>query len=283
MGVFPHLRARIYWPKRSMINIASLYYFTLLQRLSPKYKESLSSVMKRIHSYLKEEWIEYSQKKKILGEYETLIIKLEWIWEIYLFQRMKYSYKLYYLPSFFSEIYIERKYIRSAEKKKKMIFLLSNIFECFDEFEEKNMLIEFHNDLEVTKNNEKTYFLRHDFIDINSLSELYSKRNLKWELQDFAERCKKQYLPSEIKNKYPEVYRSLLFLVYNVFAIHKSLKSTQEQLKEVQSFQKSNISNAHISLSQERLRINKVSLEEVLPVYKASFEHFMHIISGRKI
>ena len=266
-----------------MINIASLYYFTLLQRLSPKYKENLRSVVKRIHSYLKEEDIHYSQEKKILWEYEILILKLTWIGEIYLFQRVKYTHKLYYLPSFFAEIYIEHHLIKNTRSEKKVIFLLSNIFECFDEFEEKNMLIEFHDELRVTQNNSKKYFLRHDFQNINSLSEIYRKRNLKKELQDFAKKCQQRYQMSQIKTLFPEVYRSLLFLLYNIFSIHKSLKATQEQLEEVHNFQKKIPENPHISLSEERLKLNKASLEEILPVYKASFEQFMHIISGRKM
>ena len=265
-----------------MINIASLYYFTLLQRLSPKYKRQVINTVTKIRSYLREEWISFTQNKKRLWEYEVLTLKLEDIWELYFFQRWFYSHKLYYLPSFFMEIYVDEKYIRSSQAKKKMIFLLSNIFECFDEFEEKNILIEFHNDLELAKNDSKKYFLRHDFQNINSLAKIYAKKNLKRELQKFVKKCSQQYTPSEIKNTYPDVYRSLLFLVYNVFAIHKSLKRTQEQLEEVQNFQEHN-HNTHVSLSEERLKINKTSLEKVLPVYKTSFEHFLHIITGRKI
>ena len=283
MGIFAHLRNSIYQSQRPMINIASLYYFTLLQRLSPKYKGQVNDTVRKIRAYIREEWLKFSQHKKTLWNYEVLTLKIQDIWELYFFQKWSYSHKLYYLPSFFMEIYVDVQYIKTSGAKKKMIFLLSNIFECFDEFEEKNILIEIHNELKLTRNDSKKYFLRHDFQNIDTLWKTHTKTKIKNRLQKFAKKCKKHYTPSEIKNESPETYRSLLFLLYNVFAIHKSLEETQGELKRVQNFQKTNSENAHISLSQERLKLNKTSLEKILPLYKTSFEHFMHIISGRKM
>lgn len=48
----------------NMINIASIYYFSLLQDFSEEYKHSLNRVLMKISRYLKEEGIEYSLKKK---------------------------------------------------------------------------------------------------------------------------------------------------------------------------------------------------------------------------
>ncbi|MDA9129010.1 hypothetical protein N9J72_00860 [Candidatus Gracilibacteria bacterium] len=110
-----------------MINIASLYYFTLLQRLSPKYKRQVNDTLRKIRSYIREEGLEFTQYKKEIGNYEVLSFKIQDVGELYFSQRGSYSHKLYYLPSFFMEIYVDEKYTKSFKARKKMIFLLSNI------------------------------------------------------------------------------------------------------------------------------------------------------------
>jgi len=49
-----------------MINIASLYYFNLLGKLSLKYKKSIHEVLKNISSYLEEEGLDIQASKKQL-------------------------------------------------------------------------------------------------------------------------------------------------------------------------------------------------------------------------
>ena len=161
-----------------MINIASLYYFTLLQRLSPKYKHGLSQVLENISHYLEEEWITVTKTKKIISWYELIVYHMSWVWSIQLFHKSRRQKKYYYYPSLFCEIYVDKKYLSNSSSKKKIIFLLSNIFECFDEFDEKNLLIEFHRGIADTYNNKKGYELRYDFININSLTEIYSKKDI---------------------------------------------------------------------------------------------------------
>jgi hypothetical protein len=106
---------------------------------------------------------------------------------IHLYHRNKRQQKLYYYPSFFCDIYVDKVHLKNNESVKRIIFLLSNLFECFDEFEEKNLLIEFHKDIENTLNHDKEYFLRHDFININSLLELYNEYNIARDITDFIE------------------------------------------------------------------------------------------------
>ena len=156
---------------------------------------------------------------------------------IHLFHKSSKEKKYYYYPSFFCDIYIDKKYISSSDSKKRTIFLLSNIFECFDEFDEKNLLIEFHRDIESSYNNEKKYALRYDFLNINSLAEVYSKKDISREIRNFIEKNKNIYSMSQIKNRYPELYRTLLFFVYNIFAIQKAIISSQNQLSEIQKYE----------------------------------------------
>lgn len=261
-----------------MINIASLYYFTLLQRLSPKYKESLNWVIQNIEKYLTEEWLEVSLQKKSLWEYQLISINIAGVWEIHLFHRNKRQKKLYYYPSFFCDIYIEKQHLQNNESIKKTIFLLSNIFECFDEFDEKNLLIEFHKDIQETFNNDKEYSLRHDFININSLLKLYDENTIARDIKKFIEKNTHIRNMSSIKNKFPDIYRTLLFFTYNIFALQKSFISTNKELSEIQKFEKTNWENMHVSLSEERLKINQKSLEKTLKLYKINFENFMDIM-----
>jgi len=49
-----------------MINIASIYQFTLLEKLSQKYKDGLQEVVKNMRHYLDEESCDYTVFKKVL-------------------------------------------------------------------------------------------------------------------------------------------------------------------------------------------------------------------------
>lgn len=249
-----------------------------MQRLSPKYKESLSESLEKISRYLQEEWIEISENNKTIWEYELKEIHMKNIGIIQFFHRYKRQRDLYFYPSFFSDIYIQRELLQNTESTKKLIFLLSNIFECFDEFEERNTMIEFHKDIYETVNNEKQYSLRHDFIDINSLSKLYNQNSISDKLKTFIRRNNKIKYMSHIKDKFPDIYRTLLYFLYNIFALEKSLKSTNKKLHELQTFQQNSGENMHIELSEKRLELNRRSLENTLNLYKTNFENFMRIM-----
>lgn len=262
-----------------MINIASLYYFTLLDRHSAKYKRGLSQVLKNISQYLDEEGITVKKTKKTISGYELITFSLEDIWSIQLFHKASREKKYYYYPSFFTDIYIDRKYLNNQESKKRVIFLLSNIFECFDEFDEKNLLIEFHRWIEKSYNNKKHYELRYDFININSLTEIYSKKDIDSEIRHFIKMNKNTYTMSKIKNDFPDVYRTLLFFVYNIFAMQKAYVSWENQLTEIQQYEKNSGENEHISLSEQRLKLNQTSLKKTLELYQTNFENFINIMT----
>ena len=261
-----------------MINIASLYYFTLLQRLSAKYKNWVSEVLKNVSHYLQEEWLEVMKHKKIVSGYEVISFEIADVWSIQFFHRNSKSKKLYYYPSFFCDIYIKKDLLYKNADKKRVIFLLSNIFECFDEFDEKNLLIEFHKDIEDTYNHYKEYQLRYDFLNINSLTEIYRKKDIAREIQYFIQKKYRIKNMSDIKNNFPDIYRTLLFFVYNIFAMQKTLASTENKLLEIQEYEKKQWENMHIDISQERLRINKKSLEKTLSIYQKNFESFINIM-----
>jgi len=264
--------------KNSMINIASLYYFTLLQRTSIKYKNGLSRVLENISLYLHEEWLELQKSKDTLWKYEVISYNITSVGSIRLFHKKTREKKYYYYPSFFCDINIKNNLLKSKNDRKRVIFLLSNIFECFDEFDEKNLLIEFHSDIEETYNNEKEYFLRYDFININSLWEIYRKKDIWREIKKFIEKNRSISNMSSIKNKFPDVYRTLLFFIYNIFAMEKSLISNKNQLSQIEKYQISWKENIHISLSSQRLKLNKASLEKTLTLYKRNFETFINIM-----
>lgn len=261
-----------------MINIASLYYFTLLQRLSPKHKESLNMIIWSIHQYLREESLDFTIQKKSLWGYKLISFIIDGIWNIYLYQKNKKEKQFYYYPSFFSDIYIEKIFLENDESIKKIIFFLSNIFECFDRFDEKNILIEFHKDIEETYNHKKKYQLRYDFININSLSHIYDENISSKEIKNFIETNTKIWNMSTIKNRFPHIYRMLLFFVYNIFILQKNFISTDKELSKIQEFENKNADNIGFSISTERLKINRKSLKRTLAVYKSNFEKFLIII-----
>lgn len=264
-----------------MINISSLYYFTLLSRLSPKYKLGLSAVVNNVKQYLDEESLDFSMQKKEVWEYQLIAFDIISVWKIHLFHKDTRQKKFFYFPTFFCDIYVEKKYLQDTESTKNIIFFLSNIFECFDEFEEKNLLIEFHKGIEKTLNHNKKYFLRHDFMNINSLWRIYEKRSLTKNIQKFIEKNPGWKGLSYIKNSSPETYRTLLFLMYNIFALQKSYISTNKELSGIQKFEQENWENAHVNLSEQRLNYNKKSIETTLRIYKEIFENFLQIMTNK--
>jgi hypothetical protein len=182
----------------------------------------------------------------------------------------------------FCEIYLDDRYVSSSELRKKAIFLLSNIFECFDEFEEKNLMIEFHKDIEASYNNKKQYKLRYDFLNINSLLSTYTDKHISKSLKTFIAKNPQMETMSRIRDNFPEVYKTLLFFVYNVFSLEKSLISTEKQLQEIQKFETLHGKDGHVSLSEERLKLNHTSLEKTLNLYKTNFEYFVEIITSKQ-
>lgn len=182
----------------------------------------------------------------------------------------------------FCEIYLDKSYLKTNTSLKKSIFLLSNIFECFDEFEEKNLLIEFHKDIETTYTNNKKYILRHDFLNINSLLRIYTEKKISKTLKSFITNNHQMNTMSSIRNRHPEIYRTLLFFVYNIFAMQKSLIRTDKQIQEIQDFEKENGEDMHVSISEERLKLNHTSLEKTLNLYKTNFEYFIEVMTNKK-
>lgn len=261
-----------------MIHVASLYYFTLLQKISPKYIFWIQNVLQNIDSYLSEENITVMKHKSELWEYQVLSCILEGIWKIYLYNKKQLQADRYYYPSFFCDIHIAKNLLQDDENIKKIIFLLSNIFECFDEFDEKNLMIEFHGDIEQTVYNKKEYTLRYDFININSLKKIYHPKRMSYDIEIFVQENSRLKTMSEIKNEYPEIYRTLLFFVYSIFSLQKNLTSTQTKLKEILSYEEKNWENIHIDISQERLKLNEENLQTTLTDLQKKFESFMNIL-----
>lgn len=201
---------------------------------------------------------------------------------IQFFHNTQRKRELHYFPYMFCEIYLDETYIKTSDSRKKAIFLLSNIFECFDEFEEKNLMIEFHKDIEESYNNKKQYKLRYDFLNINSLLNTYTEKNISKSLQTFIKKNPQMETMSHIRDNFPEVYKTLLFFVYNVFSLQKSFISTEKQLQEIQKFETLHEKDGHISLSEERLKLNHTSLEKTLNLYKTNFEYFIEVMTQKR-
>lgn len=127
--------------------------------------------------------------------------------------------------------------MQDSESIKKVIFFFSNIFECFDEFDEKNMMIEFHKDIEETFHHKKEYSLRYDFLNINSMLHVYDERRISEDISSFIQKHTAIENTQTLKDNYPEIYRTLLFFLYNIFALQKNYDSTNKKLRDIKDFQ----------------------------------------------
>lgn len=135
----------------------------------------------------------------------------------------------------YCEIHVESHYLEDTEKLRKLIFLLSNIFECFDIFEEKYIFIEYHSGVEKLKANQSFYELRHHFYDINTLGKNYDFVKIQEHLLHFQ---KSRFAVKDIekmKLDFPETYISLLLFCYLIFSLQKNKATLEIEIKNLKN------------------------------------------------
>lgn len=258
--------------------IINLYYFSLTET-DKKYLTKINLILEHIQKYLQEEWVKMRQSKKDVGNYNMIEFNLWDIGKLLFFQKEKNIPKsLKYFPEMYSEIHIDTNYLENDEKLKKLIFLLSNIFECFDIFEEKYIFIEYHSAIEKLKTKYDIYNLRHNFQNINQLWKNYDFDKIRKHLYDFRLDPLASRDLETVKQYFPETYISLLLFCYLIFSLQKNKVSLENEIE--------NLKNTDFSLHEWqvnqtlfilRAEEKMKQIDTTLKLYKQTFEKFLEI------
>jgi hypothetical protein len=267
-----------------MISIANIYKFALPGEQNDSQEKNIGILSANLREYFQSEWLIFTEETKIFSPNYSVknFVFDQKLAKIHIFYKTG-SGLLYFYPEIFCEIWIDTSMIWDAENKKRAIFFLSNIFECFEFLDEKNLMIESHSSVHesVVKRDfmqgNKKFHLRSDFIDIGHINDLTEKYNAALFESFVKEKWRQGISISEIKTKNPENYRTLLVFLYHIFSLTKNLKKTTQELQKIQKYEQENGENMHIDMSQERLQMTEKNIETVLEKYKQVFESFFDI------
>ena len=260
------------------IEIINLYYFSLTET-NEAYLEKVNLLLKNIRAYLQEEGISLKHTQKDVGHYDVIEFHLENIGTLLFFQKEKNLPKeLKYFPEMYCEVHVESQYLEHTEKLRKLIFLLSNIFECFDIFEEKYIFIEYHSGIEKLKANQSFYELRHNFQDINTIGKNYDFESIGKHLSEFQIQHTATRNIEKMKQNFPETYTSLLLFCYLIFSLQKNKATLETEIKNL----KNTDFTLHEGQANQKLFIVRAEekqkqIDITLKLYTQTFEKFLQI------
>lgn len=273
-----------------MISIANIYKFSLPNENISKNSDTVNILIRDICEYLDSESISYQTiEKKMWVNYSLKCLKFEKeLWGINFFY-IPTKKSNYYYPDMYIEIFLSSDFEKTNESLKKAIFFVSNIFECFDIVDEKNLLVEFHSGIYKVLKNENSFFsrdtynLHHDFINIWEIDSLEEKYNAKI-FEDFIKwKWAWEITPWKLKQYYPENYRVLLVFLYNIFSLEKSISKTESELGKMQELDSQILEASAIELAKKRLELNRENTIKILQIYRVTFENFFKIMVWKQI
>jgi len=260
------------------IKIINLYYFSLIET-DTIYLRKINLLLKNIRDYLHEEWISIKTSKSGVRHYDVREFHLEEVGSLLFFQKRKNAPEdITYFPEMYCEISVQSQHLSETEKLRKLIFLLSNIFEAFDHFDEKYVFIEYHSEIEKLKTKYDIYELRHNFQNINNLEKSYRVERIQQNLEKYLGNTDNTRSLRNIKTSSPDIYLSLLFFTYLIFSLQKNLIRIQTELQSIIEIEITPTSlTSSLRLTQTRLTKQKNLIEENLEKLTWVYEKFIRI------
>lgn len=260
------------------IKIINLYYFSLIET-DTVYLKKINLLLQEIREYLHEEWISIKTSKSGTRHYDVREFHLEEVGSLLFFQKRKNTpADIAYFPEMYCEISVQSQYLSDTEKLRKLIFLLSNIFEAFDHFDEKYVFIEYHSEIEKLKTKHELYELRHNFQNINNLEKAYKVDRIQQNLEKYLGDTDNPRSLGNIKISSPDVYLSLLFFTYLIFSLQKSLIRIQTELQSITKLEITSVPlTSSLKLTQTRLVKQKNLIEKNLEKLTWVYEKFIRI------
>lgn len=263
-----------------MHNVATIYRFNTPFLDLRKEKEGLLSVIRKIEKSVEFDWIQFD--KIINKDWNYYIVKLKFtqnLWEICFYYIKDVWKKIYHLPIFKLNIFINNSFLVDNSSKTKAVKFLNNIFECFDWLNEKEYLIDLDNTfyykswLFFTKK-----YPSHDFSDIEKIRENFEWKDWMNLLKQFIVKYKNKnfILTRENSNEYHKLHWILLYFIYLVFIMSQNIEKIDIVKANIKSNNNNNewIYESHVDLMKKRLNyvddLNKAIFEK----YKNRLELF---------
>lgn len=265
-----------------MHNISTIYRFYTPFLNIENEKNNLTGVMKKIEKSLIFDWIKFEKKMEKQEKYYKISLyfsdnmgKIDFY---YLEQLLEDQY---FLPIFKCDIYLNDNFFQTNETKKRAIWFLNNIFECFDWLNEKEYLVDLDNNLYY-----KFWFLGfkkypdYDFRDLENIRKKFENRNWIKILEEFIINLQTWdfILTKDNSNKYYSFYWILLYFIYLVYIMHLNIIKTSKTVKELEDLWDKMENNWHIELIKKRLNyveeLNLVTYKK----YKEKLEIFFNLL-----
>lgn len=261
-----------------MHNIASIYRFNTPFLNLENEKERLVFLVKKVEKSIEFDWIKYKKttsKEWIYYKVELTFEEILWKIEFYFISQV--DKKIYHLPLFKLNIFIDFKFLENNSLKTKLVKFLNNIFECFDWLDEKEFLIDIDNNVYFeTGVFRKNIYPSYDFSDIEKIRENFEWENWEKLLEDFISKFSKWNFELTIQKAeyYHNLHSILLYFIYLVFLMYQNVEKTSNAENELNNSKSEWIFESHIDLMKKRLSYVKDIHQMTFDRYKDKLELF---------
>jgi len=240
-----------------MHNTSTIYRFYTPFLDIEKEKKNLWAVGKKIEKSLTFDWVWFNKTTEKLDSYFKITLNFDSnLWKIDFYYINQLEEDKYFMPIFKCDIYLNNKFLQSNLTKKKWVWFLNNIFECFDWLTEKEYLIDLNNSFYYKKwfFGSKKY-PDYDFLNLEFVQKQFESKNWIRILENFILHLQKWdfILTKDNSSKYHKFYGTLLYFLYLVYLMDLNIKKTSHTLKELEKLDEDLENNAHIAMMKKRL------------------------------
>lgn len=261
-----------------MYNIATIYRFKTPFLDIFNERDNLISVIKKIRKSIEFDWMKFETKTSHEWSYYKIVYDFEDnLWRIEFFYVKDIWIKVYHLPIFKLNIFLNQKFLLTNSSKQKTVKFVNNIFECFDWLNEKEFLIDIDNSL-YYKNGIFSRKIRanYDFSDIEKIRESFESQDGMEKLEEFIKKfSNKEFLLTYSKSDYfHKLHWIFLYFVYLVFLMYQNLEKTDSAKRELQSVISEWVYESQIELMKNRLEYVEEMHLNTFEQYKNRLELF---------
>jgi len=263
-----------------MHNIVTIYRFKTPLLDVKKELEKLQNIILCIRNYLKLENLEIKYYKKEEKSYIYKFFEFDSIWKI-IFTILKSDSKKndIVLPIFKMDIFLDISFL--LWNKKKIVSFLTNIFECFDGINEKEYLIEIDKSIYYKKWLFKKVYPNYDFQDMDSIEKIFNKKNGVKLLSKFIEKYNNWFvLNMKTSKEYHQVNAYLLYLIYLLFTLKKTIYGIKEKLDFVKNYDGWEYAG-YIKLQEDRLKILGNNTIQTYKKYLSFLKNFLNLFEKK--
>ncbi len=253
-----------------MNNIATIYRFNtpFLDLAWEVYH--IVSVIKKVEKSVEFDGISFVKQESGIWDYHKVVLDFDKnLWRVEFFYTNDIETKVYYLPVFKLNIYLNDSFLLNNELKKKAVKFLNNIFECFDWLNEKEYLIDLNNNF-YYKNwfFSSKIFPHYDFSDIDKVKRDFEDKHWMVLLENFIKKFQnKSFILTKTNSaEYHKLHWVLLYFIYLVFLMFQNIEKSKLAIEGTD-----NIDN---EIYESQLKLMKNRLAYVNEINTHTFEKY---------